>query len=87
MGRYHPPAVRDAILQLAIARERLATTAKNAYNRFLGDFVPLYPVCKVCGGGSVFRYREIWLNVRALSLYYSQSQAICCHRVHLLCES
>jgi hypothetical protein len=47
VSRYHPPAVREGLVQLEVAKERLAATAVEAYSRFLGEFAQHYPACKV----------------------------------------
>eukprot|EP00983_Pelagomonas_calceolata_P016277 515014-Pelagomonas_calceolata.AAC.12 len=64
VARYHPPAVRDAINELLVAKERLAAAASAAWFSFLkNDFgVQHYAQLKVwhiaiilCGGGTRWR--------------------------------
>ena len=42
VNRFRPPAVRDAVQELELARERLQATADRTYQDFLGSFASLY---------------------------------------------
>lgn len=51
VGRYHPPAVRQGVITLDVARERLAAAAQRAWGAFLALFSQQhYAVCKVGAG-------------------------------------